>query len=221
MPRDYIPQSDAEFDHWLDNFITQLLAQATTLGFLPAETTSLSDAGDEWSVAFDERQTARAAAQSATAHKRAARKAALQLVRPYVRRIQAHPAVDDQIRSLLQLTTFEPRTNPNGVFEIPDLAPLLQLDFGTRGQITVHFGPNPGNENRNGLPDRAIGAVLQVRSGELETGSWDWLDNPSSSPYVHIVQPAAATTLSYRCAYLYRRGRKGPWSATATATVTP
>jgi hypothetical protein len=38
---------------------------------------------------------------------------------------------------------------------------------------------------------------------------------------VHVVQPSEATVLAYRCAYLYRRGQKGPWSAPAEAAVTP
>ncbi len=60
----------------------------------------------------------------------------------------------------INLASDAPRTLLHAT---PDLVPLVQLDFGTRGQISVHFGPNPGNESRNGLPAGCTGAVVQAR----------------------------------------------------------
>jgi hypothetical protein len=224
MARDYLPASDALFKQWFANFVAQVQNQSNMLGFAQDELDALAAVSDEWELAFNDHQVKRTAAHGATARKRNAKAAALAIVRPYARRIQAHPATTDVVRSTFQLTTPQPRTS-GGSTNSETLAqtPLLLLDFGTRGQITVHFGPNPGNENRNGLPSGAIGAVLQVRNGPAadETLVWQWLDNPSASPYVHVVQPTAVKTLAYRCAYLYRRGRKGPWSAAAEAAVTP
>jgi hypothetical protein len=222
MPRDYIPASDAQFNLWLHNFASQLNSSGTALGFSAPELTSLDAAVNLWDTQFAARLTARDAARSATAMKRDARRAAVELVRPFARRVQSHPTTDDGVRALMGLTPLEqPPTGGEGAGPA-DETPLLALDFGTRGRITVHFGPNPANENRNGLPRGAIGAVLQVRAGGIDgAGGWQWLDNPSSSPHVHVVQPSEATVLAYRCAYLYRRGQKGPWSAPAEAAVTP
>ena len=220
MPRDYLPASDAAFDLWLKNFVSELTTRAAALDFDPAEVTAIGDALGLWESAFGDRLTTQAAARGATAAKRDARRAALLLVRPYVRRAQAHPTMTDTIRAAMRLTLLDELAGGNGTAVAFDETPLLALDFGTRGQITVHFGPNPGNENRNPLPAGAIGAVLQTRAGG-EDGDWEWLDNPSASPYTHVVQPSAVTTIGYRCAYLFRRGRKGPWSAPAEAAVTP
>lgn len=222
MSRDYLPASDAQFNLWLKNFSAQLGDRGAVLGFKPEELAAFTAAAQRWTLAIEAQRTAEAGARSATADKRDARRAMLAMVRPFVRRVQANPATTDSIRGAMQLTASE--TGRTEVMATAvDQTPQLLLDFGTRGQITVHFGPNPGNENRNGLPAGAIGAVVQVRSGAAndETASWQWLDNPSSSPYVHLVQPSAVKVLAYRCAYLYRRGRKGPWSAPAEAAVTP
>jgi len=225
MPRDYLPSSDPAFDLWFSNFVDQVVTRGPALGFSAAEVLSLTNARDEWDVAFAARLSAGAAARAATAAKRDARRVASLLVRPYVRRVQAHADTTDAIRSELRLTLLEDGTNGSnggGAAAAFDAVPLLLLDFGTRGQIKVHFGPNPANENRNGLPAGAIGAVLQTRAGSAgDEGAWEWLDNPSASPHTHVVQPSAVTTIGYRCAYLFRRGRKGPWSAPAEAAVTP
>src|SRR5688500_6265049 len=222
MPRDYIPASDAQFDLWLSNFAARLTANGTAMGFSAAEITSLNDAVTLWEQRFAARLSGRDAARAATAAKRDARRGAVELVRPFARRVQASPVTDDATRAEMGLTPLEqPPIGGDGSVATNE-TPLLALDFGTRGQITVHFGPNPANENRNGLPRGAIGAVLQVRGGGIDgAGGWQWLDNPSSSPHVHVVQPSEATVLAYRCAYLYRRGQKGPWSAPAEAAVTP
>ncbi len=219
MPRDYLPASDVAFNLWLANFYSELTARGTVLGFSAEEIESLGNGVEDWDLAFAARLNAGDAARAATAEKRDARRAALLLVRPYVRRVQAHATMTDAVRSAMRLTLAEP-VNGGATSAAFDETPLLLLDFGTRGQIKVHFGPNPANENRNGLPPGAIGAVLQTRSGG-EAEPWEWLDNPSASPYTHLVQPSAVTMLSYRCAYLFRRGRKGPWSAPADAAVTP
>jgi hypothetical protein len=229
MASDFLPGSDADLDNWLANFGSRLSADTTTYGFTPTEVTQLSTSISDYSSAFERSRAASDAAKSATADKRSTREQVVSIVRPFARRLQAHPAMTDTVRGLFGLTMQEVRP-VSGVraSTVPQDVPLLHLDFGTRGQITVHFGPNPGNENRNGLPTGAIGAVIQtVALNPVEPAAnldgltgWQWLDNATSSPFVHVLTPSAARVVAYRVAYLYRRGRRGPWSAAMQAAAT-
>jgi len=222
MPRDFVPTQDAELDVWLENFVDQFLGVAESLGFTPEEGTALQAAADDWHDAFVDGRAKLEALKAATATKRARRRALLELVRPYARRIQANPVTTDTLRGDLRLTLPEPRTGA-GQLAVPDVAPLLRLDFGRRGRVAVHFGPNPGNESRNALPSMAIGAVVQGAAVPAEGGmtAWEVLGHPSSSPFRHEVASADGRLMQYRVAYLYRRDRRGPWSEVARAAVTP
>ena len=227
MPRDYLPASDADLRLWLIQFNSRVSTFAAAANLTPADLTSLTSSVDSYNSALADRQNALAAGRAATAQKQAARKAVVDKVRALANRIQASPAVTDADRLLLGITAG-PAPVASLTTAISDLAPQVKLDFGTRGQITVHFGPNPANESRNGLPPGAAGAVIQARlisaqNGDAPTspGTWQWLDNPSRSPYVHQVQPAVVTVLAYRVAYRYSRGRKGPWSEPSQAACTP
>src|SRR5687767_272843 len=104
MPRDYIPASDAQFDLWLSNFAARLTANGTAMGFSAAEITSLNDAVTLWEQRFAARLSGRDAARAATAAKRDARRGAVELVRPFARRVQASPVTDDATRAEMGLT---------------------------------------------------------------------------------------------------------------------
>ena len=164
MPRDYLPASDAAFDLWLRNFNDELITRGTALGFSAAEVSNLGDALGEWDLAFSARLGAGAAARAATAEKRARRRAALLLIRPYVRRVQAHATMTDAVRAAMRLTLLEDGTNGSNGGGAPvdfDAVPLLLLDFGTRGQIKVHR-PEPGQRE----PQRPAGRRDRRRASD-------------------------------------------------------
>jgi hypothetical protein len=154
MPRDYLPASGADLNLWLVNFTTRLSDFATTVGLTPADSTQLGDAATAFSTALANRQAALTEARSVTA-----RKAVTDSVRSIAKRLQASPAITDANRRTLGLTAA-PTAVQSLTAAVTDLAPQVKLDFGTRGQITVHFGPNPANESRNGLPSGASGAII-------------------------------------------------------------
>lgn len=228
MSRDFVPGSDANLDLWMQNFVERLSAQGALFGFSVAEISALEDARIEFNGAFIQSRTASNSAKAATAAKRDRRKAALLLVRPYARRLHAHPSMTDETRGTFGLSLRDAPISGTRDNPTPDAVPLLALNFGVRGQITVHFGPNPNNENRNPLADGAIGAVIQAIAlnpaapvSNLEgLTDWVWLDNATASPYVHRLEPTSSRLMAYRVAYVYRRGRRGPWSAAAQAAAT-
>jgi hypothetical protein len=158
MPRDYIPASDAQFNLWLHNFASQLNSSGTALGFSAGELSSLDEAVNLWDTQFAARLSARDAARSATALKRDARRAAIELVRPFARRVQAHPTTDDGVRAMMGLTPLEqPPIGSEGAGPANE-TPLLALDFpgaGLRHARADHGALRPEPRQREPQPAAA------------------------------------------------------------------
>jgi len=218
--RDYLPGREAEFDLWVANYRAQIVTLGPGVGLMAADVGMFNDAADVWDTEYLAFQTARETARAAAERKDDARVALKALVRKQVRRAQASPAIDDATRAMLRITV-----PPAGrsLVAAPSDTPDVRLYFGDRGRIRVHFGPNPANENANGLPRGVYGVVIEyAENGPPATvDGWEHLTNRSASPYTHIVTTAAAKTFAYRCRYVNRKGEAGPWSAAVVGTVTP
>lgn len=223
MPRDYLPAADAALTEWLFNFHLVLVNTSPLVGVTAADLTKINEIEVAWANGVTGRQQALATARAATAAKRLARADAVKVIRKLVARIQTDPAVTDTLRAQLAITQTTALPIGKVSREVPSVVPLLILDAGVRGQIGVKFGPNPGNARLNGLPTPAKGGVVQWRAVPAagEPGVWTWIDNASRSPFIHAHGLPALTRVEYRVAYLYSRGRRGPWSAPVDAAAMP
>ncbi|MGE0000472.1 MAG: hypothetical protein AB7F50_01170 [Fimbriimonadaceae bacterium] len=212
MP-DYIPNSDANFDGWASTFRTNFGTLAAGLGFTPADITAVNNAYTAWSTAYAANIAAQNAAKGAAQTKTNQRKAAESVVRNFVTRIQANPATTDTIRAQLGITIKDTSRTPSPP---PTESPLIELDWSKRGQVTIHVGNNPGNENSNKFPYPAKSVLLQYK---LAGGEWQYLAVSSTSPFVHVVGNSTAQTMQYRAAYINSKGQQGPWSEADAAYV--
>src|SRR5437016_13811445 len=100
MP-DFIPASDAEFDGWLQNFVDNVVANATSLGASPADVTALQGMRTDWDAKYPASNTAFAASLAATQAKTDSRIATEAFIRPFVGRVQSSPTVKDSQRHSL------------------------------------------------------------------------------------------------------------------------
>ncbi|HUU83630.1 MAG TPA: hypothetical protein VM243_09015 [Phycisphaerae bacterium] len=78
---DYIAGGDAEFNAWLDNFVTYASAKLAELGLAAGDLTPITTAQTTWAGALAAHVTAQQTARSATQQKNADRAAVLSLVR--------------------------------------------------------------------------------------------------------------------------------------------
>ena len=194
MPNDYIPTSDAEFLAWSTNFFTVLNANLATVGLTAADVTPHTTAQTAFATAVTDQVAKQAALDGSVATKKTRRSAYATPLRPLVKRIQAHPGMTDALRAQLGITvpTRTKRRRSPG----PEL-PLLRLE--TRpGQVILHFGTEPGNEQRNGKPAWALGCNLyRKKAGEAE---FSLIAFDTSSPYIDTVS-GPATDVTYKAAY--------------------
>jgi hypothetical protein len=223
MPIDFIPRQDDLFKVWFDNFTTYAQAHAVELGLSPAQVAELVAIRVAWDAGFGRHIEARNAAMGATAEKDRLRREAEQMIRfcsGYIQR--RRETTNDQRVSLgLRIPDRKPTAlSPDAILHISP--PSLVLDWSMRGQITIHFGPNPNDEHRNGLPEGVKGVRLWWAPADpdkdLEHLAWEWLADDTHSPYLHVHRVPG--TVFYRAQYIDRKLRLGPLGQPVSASVT-
>ncbi|HOC67831.1 MAG TPA: hypothetical protein PKO23_03420 [Candidatus Hydrogenedentes bacterium] len=220
---DYIPRSAGERILWLNRFSSWLLAHGAAHGFTVDEVNAMRDAATVAMDAYTDLEAARAAARAATATKNATLVAAVALAREHAQRIQAWPTTTDADRADAGLTvpdTTPTKTPEDLVLTVP--APLILLDFSVRRQVTVHWGPNPANEQQNGRPRGVIGCQLEYALGGIpdDERAWRVLETDTDSPFIHRVSETAPTTIAYRARYVAKNLKLGPYGDPVACSVT-
>ena len=220
---DYIPRSDEEKAIWLNQFSNWLLANGATHGFTVDEVNAMRAAATVAMDALTDMETARAAARAATAAKNDAMGAAVALAREDAQRLQSWPTTTDADRADAGITIPDSTpTSADADAILTVAAPLILLDFSVRRQVTIHWGPNPSNEQQNGRPTGVIGCQIEYALGGIpaDENVWRVLETDTDSPCIHSVSETAPTTIAYRARYVGKNLKLGPYGDPAECTVT-
>ncbi len=212
MASTWPPLGNADFDAWMSAFNTYFQANFATWGFGAPESTAVLNAYNDWHAAFIANQAAQAAAEGAAQTQQNERQTSMDVIRPLVKQVQANPATTDIHRAGLGVNIPDPRTPA----QVPPTAPFIELDWSQRGQVTIHVGETPSNEQINKFGEFAQNVALQFK---LSGGNFEHLGVTSHSPFVHVVGNTTAQTVEYRAAYLNSKGEQGPWSEVDDAYV--
>jgi hypothetical protein len=218
---DYIPRPDAEFNTWQDNLINTLNANPADFNLTAADVAPLITAQTGWTSAYSGHIAAQATADAAQKTKQSARSDYESVLRSLVRRIQGDSATTDTHRAQLNISLREtPRISTTGV---PDTRPVARIDNSQRQQQTVHFS-DEATPNSRAKPDNAMGAELWVKVGDpapTDPSELRFLGLDTQSPYVaHYSGADAGKTAHYMLRWVNSKGEPGPWSQTASATIT-
>ncbi len=193
---DYIDPNDAVFIAWSANFFTVLNANLAAVGLIAGDVTPVFTARDSFSLAYTDQVAKEAAATAAVALKRTRRITYVPQLRALVKRIQAHPGMTDSLRGQLGITVPKRTRTRRGVgAEVPGV--VLEPK---PGQVIVHFGDNPGNEQTNGKPAWAAGCNIYRKVGQDKLAEWELIAFDTASPYVDTIK-GAARDVSYKAAY--------------------
>lgn len=191
---DYIPRNDAEFINWAANFLAVLGANLSELGLVAADLTAVADERTLFSTALTDQIRLQAEAKSAVENKKARRRSFEGLVRPLARRISYHPGMTNDLRARLGLNVpGETRRRLSAGTDVPGV--FLET---SPGQVLVHFGTDPANEQLNGKPDWAHGCfIYRKKTGESD---FSMIAYDTASPYLDRVT-GPAVDVTYRVAY--------------------
>ena len=222
MMADYIPSSDEDKIVWLTQFTNWLVAHGGTYGFNTGDLTAMQDATNTATTSFTAHETAQATARAATAQKNNDIGAAIALARQDAQRLQTNPAMDDFARGEAGLTIPDDIKTASSEDAIKEITPpMIHLDFSIRHQVTVHWGPNPANENKNGKPAGVLGCEIQFVKNEepADENAWFSLGMDTDSPLLHEVHETTPTTYIYRGRYVDKKLRSGAFGDPVKCTV--
>jgi hypothetical protein len=222
----YIPRPDPEFEAWFARFLEYAVANAAALGLTPADILEIQAGKATWSVAYANYQTAQNAAKASTQTKQEKRDAAEEMLRKFVKMIQARPGTTDAQRAGLGVTVPDRVPTPTDPEAIRRISPPeMELDYSKPQQVTVHAGPYPKDERRNGFPKPAAGFELDMVTGAIPSGTenldalaWQHVGNYPHSPALVIIGHAA--TVTFRARYFDQLNNVGPWGPPESCSVT-
>ena len=220
---DYIPNSDALFSEFVNNFSTKLALYQALLGVTVGQVADYGTKITEWLARHAAYLTAKDTVAAALAAKKLARADLQAFTRDLAQFITNNLAMTDELREEFRLTVpdEQPTEVPSDYLSSID-APSIHLEWGVnRGQCTIHFGLVPTNENLNGKPEHVMGAEIEFAMGGIpvDDSLWQPLALDTNSPYVHNVGDAAPQKYGYRARWVDTRGRKGPYGEAADVTI--
>jgi len=220
MP-DFIPSPDEAFDDWFAIFQAYIAANFAALGLTPAEALEVQTLKINWSLGLSNVLTIKNTYQAAVEAKDERRALAEEGIRRITKKVQARPETTDAQREGLGVTVPDRIPTPLDPEKILLHPPPLHLVKPGRGQVELHFGPDPGNENSNALPSicRAVRIFRAAGGVPADVSGWVFVAEISHSPYVDVFGNSAPITVSYRFQYVDRLGRPGPFSDPVTVAV--
>ena len=222
MTRNYIPADDPGKLAWLKNFDAWLQAHGAAHGIDAETLAEMAARTAGFGASLQAQRLAHAAARAATQEKNGMRASALTLGRACAQHLQSALSMTDEERAAAGLTVPDRKptpTEPGSMFLLKP--PLLELDFSIRRQVIIHWGPNPGDEHRNGKPEGVRGCQIQAARGGIpvEAAGWVELGLGTRSPHIHHVDASAPVTFAYRARYVGHNLEYGNFGEIAVCTV--
>ena len=220
--RDYIPTNDAERVNWLMELALWLEANGLAHGFTQQQIDDFHLKAAEAQTVLSDHLLAQTAARSATVNKNVVIGDTVALARDYAQKLQHDLSMTDVERAAAGITVPDTTHTATALDAITALLPpQLLLDFSIRHQVTIHWGPNPGNEHQNPKPHGVMGCEIQYAKGAVpqeETG-WISLGLDTDSPMQHHVTETAPAIYIYRARYVDKKLNYGNFSDHAQCTV--
>lgn len=221
MGKDYIPNSDGEFDSWQKAFIAYVSANAAALGLSPADVASLTSKQILWETDYATNTTAQNAARSACKAKDGSREGLEGTMRSVVRRIQANPTVTDEQRKAMNIPVHD-ETRTMTTAKAAATRPIGVVDTSERLRHTIRFYDD-ATPNKRAKPDGVMGCEIWVKLGDpipLDGSQCQFLALDTASPYVTDYEGKyGGIKAHYLLRWVTSHGDKGPWSEVVSATI--
>ncbi|MDR0637090.1 MAG: hypothetical protein LBF87_08430 [Treponema sp.] len=216
----FMGSSEAAFLVWSENFNTNCASTGATYGLSQDENTALSTATGVFKSAYELCQTP-ARSKLNTIAKNKAKAALRTLERSYVARLQAHPAMTDEVRELYGIPihdrTRTPQSDPTDhvdfTIEVDAAAHIVRCPYRIENSSHRGKGKYHGVEVRYIL--RTISEAAPVNPDEFIHSEVN-----TASPWKHTFQGEDAGKRAY---FIMRWengiGGKGPWSGIQSVVI--
>jgi hypothetical protein len=216
---DFIPKSDADFDHFFSQFDTWLGANGATHGVDPADITALDGLLSAWATAYAAHLAAQTAAEAARATKDGARADSTVLIRKLGAIIQADPATTDADRAASGLPI---RDTTRTAAPVPTTRPVVVADASQRLQHTLSWRDETTPTSR-AKPPGVLGAEIWFAvapTPPADPAQYQFAALDTATPYLlHLAPADGGKTAHYIARWVNTRNQPGPWSETVSATI--
>lgn len=214
----YIPDNDAEFNNWQEQFSTYVEENIAALGITAEQFNQLDAYSTTWDTKYAAHLSAQDAAHAATEGKDDARAPLESYARSLAGLIQANPDVTDEQREAAGLPVHKTSRTP---VSVPTTRPVANVETAQRLQHTIQFRDEDatGKARPAGVSGCEIWAKV---GGEAPTDASEltFLGVDTRTPYLASYTMAqGGQTVYYMLRWVNTRGEQGPWSETVQATI--
>ena len=219
MSCDYVPHSELKLTEWAGKFVAFMAEHAAELGMTPEELAALQSQYERFDTAYAAHMAAQTAARVARSAKDDARKPLLKSIRSIAMRVQSHRAFDNKAKTQLGLTVGK-RKHPR--LTLSHERPTAALDIGQRLKHTLRIMNQTPKGTRRARPANLMGCEIWCKIGDRPSGPEDmrYVDCTRRNPVVVKFSAAdAGKQAYYKLRWVSRRGEKGDWSPTQSATI--
>ena len=219
LAMDYIPQGDAPFDTWQDNFVAKVGASPVDYGLVAGDMIPVTAAQTAWQTDYPAHVSAQAAAEAAAATKTNSRNSFVAAIRVVVNKIQGAGVASDGDKENAGIRVRDTTRTP---VNAPTTRPVGQIDTGQRFKHTVSF--------RDELTPTSIAKPGGVRACQLfvkiggaapvDASECTYIATDTKSPYTYTFEGEDANQIAHwMLRWESTRGETGPWSETISATI--
>ncbi|MCH8273942.1 MAG: hypothetical protein IH851_04055 [Armatimonadetes bacterium] len=216
MAKTKFPIKDSEFDAWFNRFQRTFSSKGSKFGVTPKQKSQFRKSWNDWHKWYQAWKKAHAAEQKAWKRASGHRKTAESFIGRYWARIQKSPHNTGQFawfgipaarKSSPKSARPKPARKQAPKHEFPWVKPV----WNRGGNFTVWVGAGSNGSGR--FPSWAKAAILQFRH---KGGRWRTIVKGNSWPFIHAIRNGRRGSVDYRAAYVYRNGKHGEWSQTAS-----
>lgn len=223
MPDSYIPNKDADFQNWLENFSDLLTASPTTYGLTAPDAVTVAGVYGTWNAAYLTATNPATRTSPAVAAKDAARASAEVIVRPFAVQISLNPAVTNEDKVAIGVTV---RSNTPTPIPAPVTPPAIELLMAQ--PLTHQLQVRPVGSTSKAKPQgciaievaRSVGTVAATDPAQLTI-----IGQYGKTPLIQSFSSGdQGKVCTYAARYRTRSGpagvsQAGPWSALASFIV--
>ena len=213
MGKNYIPESDAGFNSWQVNLMSNVASRAPRLNIPSDEVAAVQTKQSRWTTAYAAVLNPATCTKGAVTEKQEARKdyetALRRLVRTY---LTYNPALSDQDREDMGLPVHKTTHTDAPIATDP---PDCELDTSVPGRVSFHYF-GKGSASRKAKPEGQHGAELAWSLGDPAPARWEDLVHSSFDTHTPLTlsfeNDQRGQNLYYALRWENTRGKKGPWS---------
>lgn len=209
----YIPQTDAAFGPWLQNFSTLITAAPATYGLMAADATTIAGEYTAWATAYALVASPSTKTASTVSAKNSTKVSVLAIVRPYAQTISLNAGVSTGAKTAVGVN---PRTSVPTPITAPTTTPVLTAQSTSTAGTILRYRDATASPSVKSKPYGVTQCqIFAMASATAITDPTllDFQEVATKSPIqLALGAPAAGKTIYFAARWQTRKGLIGPWS---------